>query len=127
MVETGGCTARAERRVGEGIAAPKPILAYAGRPLWAGKLSVVLVVVEISASRMSAGAVVWRRVVEQWSASADGWRKRGCGGAKMDSNGRKVVCNADGCELRGGRVSGGRGWGGGAGGGRRQIMQQQQL
>lgn len=42
---------------------------------------------------------------------------------KSDSNGSRMVCNANGCRLRGGRVSGG-GWVGSGAGGVAQIMQQ---
>lgn len=82
VVETGGCVARAERRVGEGIAAPKPILVDYQHLVCAGDLAVVLVVSASREEAASAGMVVWRRVVERSSASSDGWRKRGFGGLK---------------------------------------------
>jgi hypothetical protein len=59
VVETAGCAARADRRVGEGIAAPKPILACYERLVEAGQSSVFLVVVEIRVSRPSGATVVW--------------------------------------------------------------------
>jgi hypothetical protein len=44
VVETGGCAARAERRVGEGIAEPKPVVNGIEHLLCAGDLSVALVI-----------------------------------------------------------------------------------
>lgn len=64
VVEMAGCAARAERRVGEGIAVPNPDRSrydYAG--CTAG-MPVVLVTAGISASRRIAATVVWRRMAE---------------------------------------------------------------
>jgi len=63
VVETGGCAARADRRVGEGIAEPKPILNGVEHLVCAGDLSVALVVSGSRTSRAGAAMVVWRWVV----------------------------------------------------------------
>jgi len=63
VVETGGCAARAERRVGEGIAEPKPVVNGIEHLLCAGDLSVALRVSGSRVSRESAATVVWRWVV----------------------------------------------------------------
>lgn len=110
VVETAGCAARADRRVGEGIAKPKPIVSGYKHLGSAEGLSAGLMVSGGKASRVSAATVVWRWVV-YWSwTSSDRWRKRGCAVGKSDSNGSRVVCNANGCGLRGGGVSDGGGW-----------------
>ena len=110
VVETAGCAARADRRVGEGIAKPKPTVSGYKHLGSAEGLSAGLMVSGGKASRVSAATVVWRWVV-YWSwTSSDRWRKRGCDVGKSDSNGSRMVCNANGCGLRGGGVSGGGGW-----------------
>ena len=110
VVEMAGCAARADRRVGEGIAEPKPIVSGYKHLGSAGGLSAGLMVSGGKASRVGAATVVWRWVVYWPWTSSDRWRKRGCDVGKSDSNGSRMVCNANGCELRGGRVSGGGGW-----------------
>lgn len=106
VLEMAGCAARAERRVGEGIAVPNPNRSRYEHLVWTGGLPVVLMTAGTSASRQGAATVVWRRVAERRPTSSDCWRKRGFEGSKSDNNKGRVVWNAGGCELRGGRVSG---------------------
>jgi hypothetical protein len=63
VVETGGCAARADRRVGEGIARPRPVFNGIEHLLCAGDLFVTLVLSGSRTSRDGTATVVWRWVV----------------------------------------------------------------
>jgi len=65
VVEMGGCTARADRRVGEGIARPKPVVSGYEHFRSAGQLPLALMVTGSRASRVGAATVVWRWVVQR--------------------------------------------------------------
>lgn len=63
VVEMGGCVARAERRVGEGIAGPKPVVSGYRHLGSAGQLSAALIVSSSRTGRVDGVRVVWRWVV----------------------------------------------------------------
>jgi hypothetical protein len=65
VVEMGGCTARADRRVGEGIARPKPVVSGYEHLGSAGEPYLALIASGIRASRVDAATVVWRWVVQR--------------------------------------------------------------
>lgn len=63
VVEMAGCAARADRRIGEGIAEPKPIVSDYEHLGSAGELPAALMVSGSRTSRVGAATVVWRWVV----------------------------------------------------------------